>query len=160
MVIHKHGISQPHGTRMVSFVSTIDTEDRLLDSIPTRLLNTTYWNEFTIVSVLTYEFSISIKDRQNRLFFFDYLLQLWPSRFVFVLFYYGYEEATLHHYFSHKLFPHRMHVVFYSTTALHDEYTHFPVNTLRNLGIANVQTSHFIVTDMDLWPSRTPLFAF
>ena len=31
----------------------------------------------------------------------------------------------------------------------------FPINTLRNLAIANVRTSHFLVLDVDLWPSNT-----
>ena len=31
----------------------------------------------------------------------------------------------------------------------------FPINTLRNTGIRQVITSHYAVTDMDLWPSCT-----
>ena len=30
----------------------------------------------------------------------------------------------------------------------------FPINRLRNLGIALVETSHYLVTDMDMWPTR------
>ena len=30
----------------------------------------------------------------------------------------------------------------------------FPINWLRNLGILLVQTSHYLVTDMDMWPAR------
>lgn len=29
----------------------------------------------------------------------------------------------------------------------------FPINSLRNTGIRQVTTSHYAVTDMDLWPS-------
>ena len=29
----------------------------------------------------------------------------------------------------------------------------FPVNMLRNLGIRNIETTHFQVLDMDLWPT-------
>ena len=32
----------------------------------------------------------------------------------------------------------------------------YPLNRLRNLAIANVLTSHFVVFDMDMWPARTP----
>lgn len=32
--------------------------------------------------------------------------------------------------------------------------TNYPINILRNLGIANVATSHFMVLDMDMWLSR------
>lgn len=31
--------------------------------------------------------------------------------------------------------------------------TNYPINILRNLGIFNVKTSHFIVLDMDMWMS-------
>lgn len=30
----------------------------------------------------------------------------------------------------------------------------YPVNALRNLAISEVRTTHFLLTDMDLWPSR------
>ena len=29
----------------------------------------------------------------------------------------------------------------------------YPVNVLRNIGIAAVKTSHFLVADVDTWPS-------
>ena len=29
----------------------------------------------------------------------------------------------------------------------------YPINKLRNIAIKNVQTSHFFMTDMDMWPS-------
>jgi hypothetical protein len=30
----------------------------------------------------------------------------------------------------------------------------FPINILRNIGIGEVQTTHYFMTDMDFWPSR------
>lgn len=30
----------------------------------------------------------------------------------------------------------------------------YPINRLRNIAIADVATSHFILFDMDVWPSR------
>ena len=33
--------------------------------------------------------------------------------------------------------------------------TAFPINTLRNAAIARVTTSHFLLTDVDFWPSRS-----
>ena len=32
--------------------------------------------------------------------------------------------------------------------------TGFPINFLRNLGILLVETSHYLVSDMDMWPAR------
>ena len=31
--------------------------------------------------------------------------------------------------------------------------TYYPINTLRNIAINNIKTSHFFVCDMDFWPS-------
>ena len=31
--------------------------------------------------------------------------------------------------------------------------TVYPINTLRNIAIRGVQTSHFFLSDMDFWPS-------
>ena len=33
----------------------------------------------------------------------------------------------------------------------------YPINRLRNLAIQNTLTTHFLVLDMDMWPSRTCL---
>lgn len=33
----------------------------------------------------------------------------------------------------------------------------YPINRLRNLSIKRVETSHFIMLDMDAWPSCPPL---
>lgn len=38
---------------MVSFVSSLDSEERLFDALPTRPLNATDESDFTIVAVLT-----------------------------------------------------------------------------------------------------------
>lgn len=37
-------------------------------------------------------------------------------------------------------------------------FSHFPINRLRNIAIRHVITSHFLVLDMDLWPSCTSSF--
>lgn len=37
-------------------------------------------------------------------------------------------------------------------------YSNYPINILRNLGIAHVKTSHFICLDMDMWMSRMKPF--
>ena len=31
----------------------------------------------------------------------------------------------------------------------------YPLNRLRNIAISNIQTTHFIVFDMDMWPARS-----
>jgi singapore isolate B (sub-type 7) whole genome shotgun sequence assembly, scaffold_4 len=48
--------------------------------------------------------------------------------------------------------PDRVTTLVYSVQS-----SEFPINLLRNLGIRNVETSHFIVLDMDLMLSRNLL---
>lgn len=43
----------------------------------------------------------------------------------------------------------RIHIVLYHAT----DNSVYPINKLRNLAIENVQTSHFWLADMDMWPS-------
>lgn len=146
-------------TAVHSFASIIESRDVFSNETTIRKVmgmeedaNTT---DFTIVAVLTCVSLCRVIHRQNRLFFFDHLLRLWTGRFTFVLFCYSHEEPTIRRFFAHQSFPSRMAVVMYTEPTPGDAPGHFPVNKMRNLGIANVHTSHFIVTDMDLWPSRT-----
>ena len=46
--------------------------------------------------------------------------------------------------------PDRMQIHFY----IADSVSPYPINTLRNIAIDHVQTSHFWLTDMDMWPVR------
>lgn len=54
---------------------------------------------------------------------------------------------------SHHL-PARLTLLLYLVPPAGDVQD-FPVNLLRNTAIRNVRTSHFLVLDMDLWPSRS-----
>ena len=47
-------------------------------------------------------------------------------------------------------FPSRLSLVQYIST----QPNIYPINKLRNLAIRNVQTDHFWLTDLDMWPSR------
>lgn len=35
-------------------------------------------------------------------------------------------------------------------------YNNFPINILRNMGIIHTHTTHFILFDIDMWPSSNP----
>lgn len=50
--------------------------------------------------------------------------------------------------------PPRVRIIFYTPLASRDIPGVFPVNKLRNIAIVNVVTTHFLVLDMDMWPSR------
>lgn len=63
------------------------------------------------------------------------------------------EQAVLEWIATHSI-PDRitlvLHIVLKSKRA-----NVFPINKLRNLGITNVRTTHYVVMDMDMWPIRT-----
>lgn len=48
-------------------------------------------------------------------------------------------------------YPNRLHITEYIAEDNHE----YPINMLRNLAIEAVKTSHFWLTDMDMWPSRS-----
>ena len=59
------------------------------------------------------------------------------------------EKVYLEYIRNHYL-PSRLTLLLYLVQKNHKYYNHFPVNYLRSLGISNVNTSHYIVMDMDL----------
>lgn len=59
------------------------------------------------------------------------------------------EKVYLEYIRNHYL-PPRLTLLLYLVQKNHKYYNHFPVNYLRSLGISNVNTSHYIVMDMDL----------
>ena len=58
-------------------------------------------------------------------------------------------EDTIVEYLNSHYLPDRLTILLY----LMPKKGTFPVNLLRNLAIRNIETSHFQVLDMDLWPS-------
>ena len=41
----------------------------------------------------------------------------------------------------------------FQITVMEDFSGHYPINKLRNAAINQVKTSHFFLTDIDLWPA-------
>ena len=50
--------------------------------------------------------------------------------------------------------PPTVRIILYMPLASRDIPGVFPVNKLRNIAIVNIVTTHFLVLDMDMWPSR------
>ena len=61
-----------------------------------------------------------------------------------------YEEQNVIQYINTHFFPPRFTLMLFLTDENHVYRTSFPVNYLRNLAIRNIQTTHFLVLDMDL----------
>lgn len=60
------------------------------------------------------------------------------------------EERTYRQFLRTSSFPARLGVIPFTAT----NRSVYPINHLRNLAIDHVRTSHFWLTDMDMWPSR------
>lgn len=97
----------------------------------------------------------------NRVVFFPYLLSRWSgcefrislisrdlSIAVFVT---AKEETTLRRIIENGNYESRLRI----TPLMAQNNKEYPINKLRNLAIRNVRTSHFWLTDMDMWPSGT-----
>ena len=58
------------------------------------------------------------------------------------------ERNQLESFLVENRFPDRLNV-----TIVVDLSEHYPINHLRNVAIQGVRTSHFLLTDIDLWPA-------
>lgn len=58
------------------------------------------------------------------------------------------ERSQLESFLVESRFPSRLNV-----TIVVDPSEHYPINHLRNVAIQGVHTSHFFLTDIDLWPA-------
>lgn len=63
------------------------------------------------------------------------------------------EQKDIIKYLRSHYLPNRLTVLLYLVSRNHPQSKVFPVNYLRNLAIRNVQTTHYMIMDMDLWPS-------
>ena len=75
---------------------------------------------------------------------------LFPRQMTFVLYASNSELKNVTTQLINNSYPDRIQILIMA----HRRKTSFPINFLRNLGIAITTTSHFIVMDMDMWPAR------
>lgn len=87
--------------------------------------------------------------RPNRLTFLDEHLWRWSSNLVLVLFCKLSEQESTLQYMGERVLPERLTLILYIVPK---RSKIFPINLLRNLGIRNVRTTHYVVMDMDMWP--------
>ena len=77
------------------------------------------------------------------------ILSRWPGRYVIVISSPKKSVRSTIHLLSSIHLPKRVTTLVYTV-----KHSVFPINLLRNLGIRNIQTSHYMVLDMDLMLSR------
>ena len=87
--------------------------------------------------------------RPNRLMFLDEHLWRWSSNLVLVLFCKSDEQEFALRYMGERVLPDRLTLILYIVSKFAKI---FPINLLRNVGIRNVRTTHYVVMDMDMWP--------
>ena len=87
--------------------------------------------------------------RAERLDFLPALLKRWPSYFVLSVQTKKKKLKSVIEHISSLSLPNRVTII---VKPLENKDNTFYVNTLRNLAITSIRTSHFIVLDMDLWP--------
>ena len=63
------------------------------------------------------------------------------------------EENEITRYLRQTYLPSRLILCVYLVGKGHPHVKVFPVNYLRNLAIRNIQTTHYIIMDMDVWPT-------
>ena len=80
------------------------------------------------------------------------ILSRWPGRYVFVISVSNDTQQKTVDFLGSLRLPDRVITIVYTV-----ESSIFPINFLRNLGIRNIETSHFMVLDMDLMLSRNLL---
>ena len=64
------------------------------------------------------------------------------------------EERAISEYIRNTYLPSRLTIIMYLMGHKNPMTKQFPVNLLRNLAIRNVETTHYLIMDMDLWPTR------
>lgn len=68
------------------------------------------------------------------------------------------EERAISEYIRNTYLPSRLTVIMYLMGYKNPMAKQFPVNLLRNLAIRNVETTHYLIMDMDLWPTRNAYY--
>ncbi|KAK8810255.1 hypothetical protein WA538_002830 [Blastocystis sp. DL] len=99
-----------------------------------------------------FEVTAVVTASSARLFMLPQLLSRWSGRFVLVISTSMDTQQKAVDLLGFIYLPDRVTTLVYSVQS-----SEFPINLLRNLGIRNVETSHFIVLDMDLMLSRNLL---
>ncbi|KAK8811692.1 glycosyltransferase-like protein LARGE1 [Blastocystis sp. ATCC 50177/Nand II] len=104
----------------------------------------------------------------ERLFYFPHLLGRWGGFMSITIFVHQKEQAEVEAFIAQGAFPARLRLTLYVVDVGRPDCVFhragrklkcipekiYPLNRLRNLAIANVLTSHFVVFDMDMWPAR------
>ena len=155
----------PEGKNKALLRVFVNGEERKPFSLPA--LHSSF--SVSAVIVTTYLLSSTLTPSPNRLLFLPHILYRWrqSSRIVpltdrplvLIVFAALSDEAALLSYVATHYLPPRVQFLFYLAPPSNEPL--FPINLLRNIAIRHCVTSHYLVMDIDLWPTRpllrTPL---
>lgn len=108
---------------------------------------------FSLVAVGTWASWDVITHSYSRIFFITHLQRRWQGDLSIVLFGTDTEEAKFLSYLSARTYEPRVSIVLYLVRNGTKEASVFPINKLRNIGIRNMRTTHYVVFDFDIWPA-------
>ena len=104
-------------------------------------------------------FNVTIVSVTSYLFHFCFILvqivYRWPGYYVFVITTTLSDRRSLLRELGSLYLSSRITTIIYTLDS-----SSFPINKLRNLGIRNIQTTHFMMLDMDLVLSRMFVILF
>ncbi|KAK8799725.1 hypothetical protein WA158_006273 [Blastocystis sp. Blastoise] len=99
--------------------------------------------------ITRFDFTYVTQTSAERMYYFPELLLRWPGEFSVAIYVTGDIVESTKQYMNSIQLPSRFHVVYLQRNITNE----YPINTLRNMAIKGVLTSHFWLTDMDMWPS-------
>ena len=96
-------------------------------------------------------FTLATQSTPERLWMLKFICRRWTGPIVIAVY------TDQHSVQKEPECPNVDYVIVSTETSTFQEHTSYPVNKLRNLAIARVKTSHFVMADIDLWPDSSLL---
>ncbi|KAK8803642.1 hypothetical protein WA158_001336 [Blastocystis sp. Blastoise] len=107
-------------------------------------------NQITNPSLkVSFDFTFVTQTSAQRVVYFPYLLKRWPSMFSVSIYVAQSSYDKLINELMANNYPERLQY----EIIVGANYSSYPINMLRNKAIQHCKTSHFWLTDMDMWPS-------
>lgn len=114
--------------------------------------------DVTVVIAATSFLTAGLTFRFDRLSFLHYFAQRWKGFLIATIKVDADSVANATQAVAELRLPPKFTVILYIVEPKDPDFFDFPVNRLRNIGIRNVRTTHFLMLDMDMWPSRVSTF--
>ncbi|KAK8809501.1 hypothetical protein WA158_000444 [Blastocystis sp. Blastoise] len=116
----------------------------LITAITTAMAST-----YTVHSSYTnFDFTLISQSSSERLFYLEYTIERWSGPLSIAVYCPTEKKKEIEYILTKLSLPSRVKVIVH--IAKTEDY---PINLLRNIAIESIETSHFWVADMDMWPN-------